>query len=316
MAASIAKLAIQLTTDTRELKEGLQRVQDLLKATKATAESSQLSEGWGIEKALGKFFTLEKVFGALKAELRFISKAALDFQDHLNNITGGDKLDTFRGQWERLSTTIGAALLPATNAVTKALKGWLDSVDDSRAARGLTRWGDYLKGVETAATNAKKAAAAVAEEQKRAAQAAADHARIQEQLIDEGFRLKESLRTPGESIAVEISKLRDLLGAAAIDQETVRRAAAKIAKEYAGATEQARKFKDITKPNAGAFERGSASEFSARNSANFEIKRQAEYSRQQLEIERQQLAEQKRMVQQQQAIVDAVLKPKFQKGKF
>lgn len=310
MAVSIAAIAIKLITDTTKMVDGLRQAQTQLKAFKTSGE--------GAGKSLGGLFIAGGGIGAgiavatstiklLSSALQLAVGEAGKLEERMAAVGMISKDDTLRSAWKEFSELLGAGALPVVRLLADGLRQVTELMRlTNPPAAALVK---QLEAAEKAAEATKLRLA----EQKKAAEEAA---RAQKALMDEGQRLRDSLRTPGERMDDEVANLRRLYQAAAIDAQTVGRAAQKIAMETKNAADQAFKFKQLMKPNAGAFEKGTSAEFSARTAANFEAKQQAEYAKQQAaHLAAIRVLEQKQL-DQQQRIIDAVLTPQFQTGRF
>lgn len=325
--ASIAKLAIQITTDTAAMVTGFRAAQTQVRKFASDTQSA----GAGLAGLFAKggafgggLVTAAAAARALSQGLRFAVNEASQLQDRMAELGMIDEEETFSAIWKEFSETIGTLAIPAVQALGKELKQAVAILDFFAGTSELRK---ELKAAEERAEAAKKAAA----EQKKADEEAK---KAMERLREEGERLKESLRTPAEIRDDEIKRLQGLLKAGVIDSETVRRAAAETAREYAEAaakaaeigkeTEKANKIRELVKPNVAAVEQGTAAEFSSRQDALFAVKRNEEAARQQiLELKKiatqqeRQAQLQKLQIDETRRITEAVMSiPQPHKGRF
>ena len=106
----------------------------------------------------------------------------------------------------------------------------------------------------------------------------AEAAKTMEVLRREGDKLTESLRTPFESLAADVARFNELLGAGAITMETYGRAIDKVQKEFLDAEKAKIKFEEPAGPqNIAAVTRASMAGFSAVVDAREEQRHQREY---------------------------------------
>lgn len=284
--ASIAKLAIQITTDTKQMSAGFRSAQDQIKGFQAQAEVS----GGGVASAFGaaaaKFFTMEKALSALKAELKFIFKTAIDFQSEMAEAFGLDPLTTFKGQFSALKREVGASLDPVATLSTDVVRGVREMVDDLRRSLGLMPWSEFVKGMDSIAAAAKSARERSnreframikqrieeAKETLKAAEKARDARRKAEEEAED-FRKK--LRTPREVLDEGAIDLRGMFSKNLISLETFRRGAKGLVDDFLEASKAAKEIKFV-KPNVAALEKGTTAEVSGRLSAAAAATQQAE----------------------------------------
>lgn len=278
MAASIAKLAIQISTDTAAMSVGLQSAQRQLGDLKNIAQSTNESISSFGNNITG-FLTFEKAASIAKQELKFIFDNAVRMQSKIQELSGGDELETWAGQWSRLKDTVGAAFGgKPLDLLTQGLKGFLDEVDRFRSDIGLETWEHYLAGlkkIEDAQKAAKEETKRLAEEKKKADQEAAEAAREaqreMERLQQRADQLSKSVRTDGEKMSDTIREFIELNAAALISQQDLARG---INQAGAAFRKQLRDRLEAANKTTGIAEMGTQAELStisrARNAAAIE----------------------------------------------
>lgn len=213
--------------------------------------------------------------------------------------------DTLSGQWEKFKENVTIIAAQLAGPLAEALKQVLMLVN--QLLDGIIKlFGLERKRRADAAQQVKLIRDQQQAEQQRQ-QAAEKELALQKSIMEEGRKFSESLATPQEKMQAEIVNMQRLWAAAAIDQETVRRGAAKIAHEYKSAGEEAKKLRELTKPNVAALEKGTTAEFTARQDAIFAVKQQAEAQKQQTAELKRIAALQQREIDETRRIVDAVL---------
>jgi len=225
--ASIAKLSILVTTDTRLMSAGLRRAQSEMSGF-GQAMQQQL------DSAIAKWVTLEKGVRIFTASLRIARNVLKEFitegaklQTEIAKIGGGKDalgaLDTEMRRFQRSTQITGFEM---ANLAAKVLNVAQNMADMVRMAQGLKSLDDTAKAIDgwekwaKTATDRMKfmraqgaAMAKERQEQMRRLQEKEAEAREQarERLRDEARSLEESLRTPLESLEVAALQLQELL---------------------------------------------------------------------------------------------------------
>lgn len=264
--ASIAKLAIQITTDTKQMSEGFRRAQNETKQLGNQLEAS-------FSKALISQKTANVLFHAARSLLREMVDAAADFQDKLAKITAAPELDTLHGQLKRLHETLGLLLAGGADVATEGLKRFLQVVDRLNIALGRGKLSGVLDQLNEQQERAKKleeqrkeALKKIAEQLQKEKRAQEEALKAQQRAFDEADRraeeIRKAARTPQEVLRESLKELNEFLDQDLITLETFRRGAQALAGDFQKA-QQAAEFKFV-KPNVGAAEKGTTAEVSAR----------------------------------------------------
>lgn len=260
MAASIAKLAIQITTDTARMSEGLRYAQNRLARFKLdTAESTASISGLnaGLLRtglaATAAFIGVQK----LGQFLKHAREASAELQDRLDAVNGTAKsAENLHVQYKRLWDTIAVIGLPVVRRMSGALDNLLGAFEAANRREGLSLNADAfianLERREKAMADAKKAAEDMAKAEKEAAE---ERARQFEKLKERAQSIADSLRTPLEVMQDEQKELTELFNRAMLSRKDLERGLARTADEYRKATNQAHEFKNATR--IGVAEQGS-----------------------------------------------------------
>lgn len=285
MATSIARLAVILSTDTRQLSAGLKAAANDIRrfsanTTTANAATNALSAGMLRVGAAGlAFLTVQKLAKFLKAA----AEASGDLRERLDAVNGTKSPNTLREQYERLWDTIAFAGLPVVDKLGAALDNVLTSLDEGLKRDGFKGFKDsleQLKKDEAALKSRKEAAEAAAKAEKEAAE---ERARALDRLRDRAKDLETSLRTPLEIMREEQAELQQLFRQGFLSSVTYNRGIARIADEFREATKAATEFKNKARTipaGIAAAEMGTQAALSAAREAHLSALQLAEMRKQ------------------------------------
>lgn len=278
--ASLAKLVLQITTDTTKMVQGFRQAQQHIKDFDSGTQSAGQSLG-GLVAAGGAFAvgigSALKILKEIEKGFQLATNEASKLQERMVALGTIGADETFTAQWQAFGETLGTIALPAVQSITKELRA---VNEDLAHLSGADKFLDSLKEAEAAqkrvADEAKK------EEDRRNAirQSVQEQAKEFDRLNDRARQLRDSLRTPAELLEAGQREIGKLLSENLVSMETAERQAAKLVKDFQDATRQAEKATAAQLHNPG-LEKGSVAEVQSRIEA-------AAVAKQQLEIERRQ----------------------------
>lgn len=310
MAVNIAKLAILLTADTRNLAQGFNQASGLVKSfdARVNMSSSSLAGFASRATAVGlviiafKKLTragLEAADAATQAEAKVV-RAFNEMQKAQGRTTGFQNdpdLDTFTFQWKKFKEDVGgtgaSVFRPLSDALAQVLFSfrefgrdfnkdfrWLFGMSEgqSQRAKQLLAMAEATKQYnEELKVQAEREKAAQAEFQKRMRRAES---------------ITESLRLPAEVAADSIRELNTLWQQGLLNLETYNRGITEAKDRLTDAAKASRAFR-TSGPTSGvaAVERFSTAAFSAIQAAKRQADQQNAIARDQLAVERQQQKE-------------------------
>lgn len=186
--ASIAKLAIQITTDTTRMSAGLQRAQAELTRFRASADTSSAALG-GLNAGMFRAgLAASAAFIGVQKLNKFLSsarQAAAELQDRLDAVNGTtSNTENLNRQYKRLWETIGVVGLPVVNRMAGALDNLLGAFEAANRREGLGSNDQFIKNLERREAAMKKAA----EDAKAASQAREEQERAEEDFRSRMFQ--------------------------------------------------------------------------------------------------------------------------------
>lgn len=262
--ASIAKLSIQITTDTTRMVAGFKQAQVEVKGLEGL-----LAKSGGIGLGIA---AIAKGAQVLEQGFKFARDEASKLQDRMAEVGMLSKGDTLTSAWKEFGEVIGTLALPSLQAMTKELKAFTSDLASLTGADG------FLNQLKAAEAQQKAIADAAKKEEDRRdgiRKAVADQVREMDKLNDRARQLIESVRTPGEILDAGTRELGRLLSENLIGLEQAERVAAKLAKDFQDASGAAKKIEQSRISNP-ALQQGSLAEFSERNRRSAEQREQAE----------------------------------------
>lgn len=261
--ASIANLAIQISTDTSRMSAGLANAQAQLTRFQANVSASTASSGEfnaGLLRtglaATAAFIGVQKL-GKFLGEAR---KAAAELQDRLDAVNGTkDNVENLNTQYKRLWETIGVVGLPIVRRMAGAVDNLIGAFNAANAREGFGNTDKFLADLrarESAMAKAKEDAERQAKETQRAEEQAAEaRARMLAKLQDRAADLTANLRTPLEKFTDEQKELTKLFESGYINAQTFQRGLRGIADDFDKARNAATEFKHASR--IGTAEQGS-----------------------------------------------------------
>lgn len=314
MSDSIAKLSVIITGDASPLGRATAQADGYVRAFERSTGSAMLRAGESAKAMgnafsvasgnLGKLSSLASLgwVGAIVAATVAAGKLAFNLaaiSDELEVAAGGNKLDTWAGQFDRvqaaatsIAQTLGRPIAEFLTHETEQLANVLELIADSimpdyiraeqERAKLLEEQKKKEKEIADQKEKAAKAAKAAAEEQARELE------RIGRDLQSRADAIAKSIRTPREELVGALAEAQMLFDRGFLTAQQYERAAQNAGRAFANATRMDRPEtrESAVTPLVGAATRWTTEGFSALQEARQAQQRQAEVERQQLEEQR------------------------------
>jgi len=300
---SIAKLSVLITGDESPLARSMVRAEQAITGSSQRMHRSGVQLSTVFSAMRGNVPALFKTAGTSAVGVLALATATYKLAaagDRLNEAMGAGKLDTWAGQWDRLSASvsnaagiIGGPLTTAFRDATADFATWTEQFNNWAAPEKMAAVKRHLEDVvylEGQAARQAQHAVLVKEAWARANKLSRDllaaQARERDEMSDFQHKnfsradaIRDMVRTPAEELNRFAIELRSLFASGFIDQETMNRALEMAEQKARDAVESKQGAAAKSQQGVAAVERFTTAGFTAVQQAQSNMRVQEEHKR-------------------------------------